>query len=179
MTHVAYLQIDYARGLLRACAGKMTPLIFAPHKGWKRNASPLAQRAFSWPVHQSFLRSAGFASLNRSGSIHQWWYVKHRAIVTTGCRCVTASSSMWEGLLLSNAPPPACPPKRLRRDNHFLRSTRGSDPTAADGGRSVCTNQSYPAPNPQAGPHVVAGHGIPGLRFLRPILSLLLSTISH
>ena len=43
MAHVAYLQIDCARGLLRACTGKMTPLIFAPHNGWKRNASPLVQ----------------------------------------------------------------------------------------------------------------------------------------
>lgn len=45
VTHVAYLQIDCARGLLRACAGKTAPLIFAPHKGWKGNASPLVHRS--------------------------------------------------------------------------------------------------------------------------------------
>lgn len=111
----------------------MPPLIFAQHEGWKRNASPLPQRA---PLAcASILETYILVRCDRS--FHRRWMYSRR-LANRDNRLQVCDSfhhhPMWEGALVSECRlhPLARPPNKLHRDNHFLRSTPGFHPTTAE-----------------------------------------------
>lgn len=169
MTHVAYLQIDYARGLLTALScGLICFHQFLRSTGLKKECFAVdAARAPGLCINPSFGLMVPFEVQQIT---HHWLLVPHLAHQAIRDNRLQACESFvnmaGEGVprcfSLQSAPhPPTRPPNKLHRDNH----SRDRHEDLIRQRRTYTRQYQFTL----SWGHIISLHGKPGFAFLRPI----------